>query len=688
MTMHRRRLWAAALLAAWGLPVVTYGQNVTWWNPDWPYRRELSVAVVPQRDLPGGEVAVATFLTSGLTAADGRDVRIVSRMGDLRPHRILMVGPGDQVTVAFSLRPQEKSYYAYFGNAEPGSPPEPLEIRRGVLMETRQYDAGPIGTLEEVRRAFDRGKPLLGRGFRPSLYQGHNPFGPQDRICSHYRAWFVAPRAGEYLFALSSRDASFLLLDDEVVLENGGRHNPQRTIELNARRTLAPGLHALEVFHVNLGGDPILAVAWQPPGAPRPVPMPADAFPAVPAASVGRLEQYGRQITGDYAAVHAGEAFVGDAYLQRYGFHESVSTQRISNPRYTWDFGDGQTSDRPSVEHVYLTPGEYTVTLTVGSGLGTFARANRIVVSRDWDAVTSREIDEPAAHAQIVAGYDFTKMALRDFAAAAVLLESTGQTARLADLARALATRPAIPGDVARAVLPRSVSYWRESGNAEQGVAALQQAATATDDPAAGAELTVLAGRLLLDDLHRPDEAMALFERAVRTYAPLTTDPVIRDARIGIGDVHRARGDGEAAREAYAQVPPLQVLDHARQAVRRGDLSRHVEEYLRTGDLADAEESLNTWEREFPLDRIEGHSTLLRTRLRLQQRRWADAAAEAEVLARANPASQYAAQLLLLASDAYGELRQPDARRAALERVVREYPESSLATEAQRRLEP
>jgi PKD repeat protein len=37
---------------------------------------------------------------------------------------------------------------------------------------------------------------------------------------------------------------------------------------------------------------------------------------------------------------------------------------------YTWDFGDGATGSGATVNHVYATPGEYLVTLTLTDSLG------------------------------------------------------------------------------------------------------------------------------------------------------------------------------------------------------------------------------------------------------------------------------------------------------------------------------
>ena len=43
-------------------------------------------------------------------------------------------------------------------------------------------------------------------------------------------AYFIAPADGEYTFCTSSRNASFLEIDGELVVANGGRHAPQTNV--------------------------------------------------------------------------------------------------------------------------------------------------------------------------------------------------------------------------------------------------------------------------------------------------------------------------------------------------------------------------------------------------------------------------------------------------------------------------
>jgi PKD repeat protein len=61
-------------------------------------------------------------------------------------------------------------------------------------------------------------------------------------------------------------------------------------------------------------------------------------------------------------------------------FDASQSTSTGTITGYTWDFGDGATSNNASATHTYTNPGEYRVALTVTSTIGaaTYTQAIRV----------------------------------------------------------------------------------------------------------------------------------------------------------------------------------------------------------------------------------------------------------------------------------------------------------------------
>ncbi len=664
----------AAAGPAWG--------QAAWWNRNWAYRRAVTVPSHKATRLPGDDIAVVTMPTGGRMRRDGRDVRVTTAGRTEVRCRVLMVGPGDFVRVAFALGGVGARYYVYFGNPTAPVPKQPLEIRRGVLMETWVYPGGGIKTLPQVQRVFAKANRLLGRDFRQRVFVGHNPFGPQSSIASRFTAYLVCPATGDYQFACSSQDASFLLIDDKVVVANGGHHSPQRDIRMQGRVSLKKGLHKLTFYHVNVTGDPIAVAAWQAPGDRRVWPIPPAAFAPVFQAAPGAMEQYGKGSGIDFLPRYGGETFVRNRYYQRWTFEALTIGQVRRNVDLQWDFGDGQRAATPKAEHVYLLPGEYTVTLTANTYRGKLTRTNRIFVSRPWHQVATNRLDSVVQQARIVSEYDFAALSPEVNAHAVLLLERARADQAMRRAGQAFLARRQAPA----ALIGQIVPILAEGLPAKQRLGAYVTASRMTRSASVRAAMLERAGRTALRDLGDTQQAERLFQQVVRQLGPAASGSAIRGARVGLGDVWRIRGDHEEARKAYTTAGYGPKVNLARLEIIKGDYARHVEDYLRKGRFADAREYVQRWASDMPLDKLEGYWSLLVVRLYLKEKDYAEAVREAGTLVKVNPSSTYAPELLLLVAGAYRSLGKDDQARRVLRQIVAKYPESPLAAEAAKAL--
>ena len=653
-----------------------------WWNRNWPYRRAVTLSARTPTRLGGEDIAVVTMPTGGLIKPDGSDVRVATAGRTEVPCRTLMVGPGDQVRVAFAVRGVGARFYVYFGNPKPPAGTKPLDIRRGVLLETWIHPGGGIQTLSQVEKVFANASKLLGRDFRSRVFLGHNPFGPQSNIASRFTAYLRCPAAGQYRFACSSQDASFLLIDDKVVVANGGHHAPQRDIRMRGNVRLTKGLHKLTFYHVNVRDHPVAVAAWQAPGEKRIWPIPPAAYAPVLAATPGAMEQYGRGMGIDFIGRYGGETFLRNQYYQRWTFEALTVGNLGRKVDLQWDFGDGQKAASPKADHVYLLPGEYTVRLSAKTYRGVLTRTNRIFVSRPWDQVTSNRLDGVAQHGQIVGEYDFASLSAEANAHAILLLERGRASHAVRRAGEAFIARKEAPAGLIGQVVPMIA----ETMQPKQRQEAYLKAAKMTRNASVQADMTERAGRVSLRDLGDTQGAMDLFQRVLRQFAARTTGPPIRRAKIGMGDVWRARGDYEEARKAYATAGYGEKINVARLEITKGDYARHVEDYLRKGRFAYATEFIERWEMDIPLDKLEGYWSLLVVRMHVKQKQYKEAALEASTLVKVNPRSNYAARLLLLAAETYRKLGKDAEEKAALKQIVEKYPESPLAAEAAKAL--
>ena len=103
--------------------------------------------------------------------------------------------------------------------------------------------------------------------------------GESDGYSAEWSGVLYAPRAGEYRFTITSDDGSWVFLDDTLVIDNGGRHGPEKR---TARLRLTRGDHALKVRYFDAGGLGTVSFSWMatgliarafPPGMLYPAPV-------------------------------------------------------------------------------------------------------------------------------------------------------------------------------------------------------------------------------------------------------------------------------------------------------------------------------------------------------------------------------------------------------------------------------
>jgi tetratricopeptide (TPR) repeat protein len=663
-----------------------WAQGGPWWNASWAARRALRLDKPVSSRFEGDEVAVVTLPTAGMAAPDGRDVRILTGGGKVVAHRVLQAGPGDSLRIAFAQDGKQTTYFAYFGNAQAEAPEDELVLRRGVLLETWVNPDGNPRTFRETMQVFQEAKVLIGRSLRDRMSLGHNPHGPQNRICRIFTGWALCPASGEYTFAVASQNAAFLEVDGKEVVRRGGARRVHRRDYTRGRIRLEAGIHQVRLYHVTRGGYPVSMVAWQRPGSGQLVPMGSGAFAAFCRAEPGPLALYGRRGNIDFLWDHANETFHGGWYYQRYRFR-AQKVGDLPPVQWHWDFGDGQQARGEQVEHVYLLPGSYTVTLTARSGANKLTRTNRIVVSRDWDRVTSEKIDPVGAHAAIVAGYDFSKLTPGANAHAVLLLgsDAAAHEASVLKAGEALVGREEVPGRL----LVDAMKLYRDAllgkDRAPEVAQALVLASKAADASRYKAELLVLAGRVCLKKQGDLQAAGKWFLQA-QEVAGESARQALRDARVGLGDVYRAMARRKQALETYRSAGDRVPQQHRTRMIYQGNLARHVEAFLREAQYQEAREMLEQWGHDLPADKIEGYWSWMVARAAMGRGDHQAVVAEAQTLVNVNPVSNYGARLLLLAYEARRAMGQKDLAGKCLKRIMKEFPESPLAQEAARKL--
>jgi PKD repeat protein len=653
-----------------------HADTAPWLAPEWAVRRCVDVKSEPTR-YTGAEVAVVTFYTGGQANADAGDVRVAVKGRQLTPHRVLQVGPGDLVRVAWAVVPGESRYYVYYGN--PKAPaPDPWEPVRGVLLECRKWQGGVPKSLAEVREAWKKAAPI-GADFVPNVSFGFNPFTETDTpALFHYTGWFVPAETGEYSIATSSDDDSWLFIDGKEVVSWPGTHGAVWDARHAAPLVLDTTLHRIDYWHVNQSG-PLMAVAgWKTPKGTRYEPIPAKMFLPVAEGALVEREEPGKTMTADFFPENAGEAWWPDQYAVRMAMRNLSKNITVQGGgKFEWDFGDGQTSTAPNPKHIYLAAGDYTVTLKASRLGDSSTFRTKVRVERNWLKQSEQAIETSKSYAQEAASYDLTKLDMPGLRAALSLFEHENAAASVIAAGTEVMRRSGTEEIEVRRAGLLVVDTLRKGDKPADALPVLADLEARLKNPVQKAEAAVLAGQVQLDDLKRYDEAEKTFQRVLKTYAGAKADAQVRRAHIGLGDILRHRGEADKARQSYAAAAAIKAVSYtpAEAVVRVGALSRYVEDYTRQKQWEWAFQNLDDWAWEFPADKLQGHWSLLRAQALFAKGDKAGALLEAMDLLSVNPRSAYAVRLLMLAAECHVAAKQPDKARLLLQTAVEDYPE-------------
>jgi hypothetical protein len=666
-TAEKRPCGTAAKLALLLLLslLITAPARAAWFDAAWSCRRTVDVAWDTDKFV-GNETAQAEVYTDGRALPNGADVRVATEDGKPVPYRLLSVGPGDRVRVAFAMAQGVKRYAVYFGNPAPPPPPPEMEVRSGLLMETRVFNGGATHTFDQIRRAFDRGGPVLGQTLVDNAFLGFNPFDDHVQIVSRLTGAITAPTDGDYQFAMAVDDEGALYIDDQpTVLAHLGPGDTR----YHATVHLAPGPHAFVLYHVNLSAGMYFSVGWQRPEARRVAVIGKQAFGNLYAdgnITVGPLEVRGKTLVADFTADRVAECPVSEVDDAPLAFHyRFTALAKIGVPVHcTWDLGDGQTAAGPVVDHVYLRDGVYAVRCVAHAGPNSDAETCRVVVGRDYLHLSTAKTEPPVTLSPIVAGYDLSAVPAADLPRAVRLHMSAGRMDPALAAATALASKPSQP----------------EEGAAGAALAAVEQALLAVNRPepaiALWERVPASVGFHPVAARHAADLALwwtGDAGKAVALLAPHHDDPF---ARVAYAQALVLTGHVDDARSILASVHAK--ADGARRAALSGADARSVEFYI-TEDEPDAGDAAwRRWMTDFPTDYLAGYSVLLRTKLMQLRHRDGPAAAIAEAFANAVPSSSYAPQLLDRAAKLLA--KSDPAKSAALRQQLKQkYPEDPLS---------
>jgi len=580
--------------------------------------------------------------------------------------------------VAFPVKEGQARFGLYYGNPNALRPRTDWTPKRGLMLEIRTKGPGGFGNWPEMQQLLRNSDKVQGRGRHPNVFDGWNRFGPSDNYVSIYKGYLYCPVSGEYRFATTSDDASFLLLDGKMVVQWPGSHGAVADARHNAPARLQRGVRFFEYYHVDTGGGQVAEAAWRLPGEKDFAVIPPEAFVPLWPCQVIAYTQKDDNAPLDFS-------FWQESSLNGEGWLMSAVRFRVDFPMSArgkgqeWDFGDGMKTDDRNPVHVYSKPGRYSVKLTVSGRSVT----QQVQV---WpnEAIGNYSAEEIAnQYARIVGSYNLADL---DPDSVLAVLEFAGTLPGGSRLEQtALEGLHQNPASYSHVQAGERLLSWAEDfvrANNMDGALAIFDGLAKEH---ARREVSCMAlhrmGQLLLA-MEEEDRALAAFQDLDIRASNHQKFRML--ALADMGDYYRHVGDAKRAREYYEKA--AEAVPKEAGPIQRGGYSQAAVEYLRRDEPEAALEQIQRWELAFPLDRLDGYSSVLKGIALMKQGDYGFAFAELRDQVTANPDGNYAPHATLLMGDCMALGKYPEKAVEHYQRVINTYPESAVVRLSQQRL--
>jgi tetratricopeptide (TPR) repeat protein len=266
---------------------------------------------------------------------------------------------GSRVKIFFSAGSGQKFQLVFYKNKV-----KRLQQKQtsGVLRRVKEFDGRNVKSLAQFKNLWENAE-LCGAEFEKNIYSGWNPFGPKKNSLHWYSAFIDIPRDGKWTFFSASTDASFLLVDDKLVVDSPYRKwvysgqcgNYKGEIELKK------GVHRLDYLHANNNPNYCYAIAgFLPPGArqKRLFVIPEKLFTPVLTAETEPLRTPGYRLACDFSwhLLDMVEINGKQMYVVSFATHFKKFLK--------WSLGP----DIPEFNYFYFKPGKYPIELKCRAG--------------------------------------------------------------------------------------------------------------------------------------------------------------------------------------------------------------------------------------------------------------------------------------------------------------------------------
>ncbi len=636
-----------AVLAAVLLPAGTSTLDAAdaWHLDGWSARAILTIAK-PLADASVDSASVRV-VHQGRAKPDGSDFRVRDAAGKTVPFQLTWHDNDGYSLLTFrSGKPAAGAkFFVYFGNPKAARPAEMVtaEVRLGagppkgawvprqglVFATIKRPEGDNPKTVADFQQLMAASTESYGARYQQRISDGHNPFGPSDLYISFYKGWIRIPKDGTYRFCTASNEASFSFLDGKPLIHWPGRHTSERGArgEFNQKVELKAGLHYLEYYHEEVLLKQVAFLGWSPPGSQKGhyAAIPGNLYPLPHSAAVTGYDSVdGPLVTFVPAYI---DTIWPDPGVRARGQYTRVRLAVEvpgSFPKGTvfgWDFGDGQSAEGASVDHLYLSMGRFQAKLTATTAGKSQTIGWPVEVFEVQHVAGDIRQGRYPDYVKLAAGYDMAKLDATNLGELVHLYGEGGDSKRAVAAGRDWVRRfgkirpeqaPAV-----RRVLALAALSAGDTG-IDEAIANFQ--ASITDKTPAAESLDSLARLIRLLGIRRnqPDKSPELLKRvqevAVNAKPPLSQDEVAkmsyRRAINAAGDVALWHGQKAEALGFYRRVEALlgRFIPKSVRSARTGSFPNSIREYLQQNNYGAAIETVDRWEDQFATEKVKGHT--------------------------------------------------------------------------------
>ncbi|MBN1864939.1 MAG: hypothetical protein JW808_08565 [Victivallales bacterium] len=639
---------------------------------DWEY------IIVPSKDSPKSAVGYVEIFPqthpaelAKFAVLDGNGVEVACKK--------LWESPGEPVKILFDNSSASRKYRVVASTRIPEKNTL-WEPKAGLVMETRKRAQGSLDNWDNARKTMAASSPVEGRSLVNHIFHGINPHGPSSDIVVHYKGYLDIKEPGEYEFAVAADDAVFLLINGAKVAEWPGTHGPWEGVrgKFSGKTRLSKGIHRLEYYNIQVGEGLCMACGWHPPGKKHIELLPPEAF--VPAARFENTQvlSKGRPLPAFLTWRPRSHLTAAGIFAVDMQFNALTSD---TNDNVKWFFDDTSTATGKSADNLFLSTGirEVRMELTRPGNDKTFTLTNKVNVHPNWSQREEWPKNSEKHLENAAKSKDIAAMPIGDALNLAAILDDIERRDLLANVAETCLKRksdfkahPEFFFMLSQCLIHHSVRRYQAAEEAYR--CAIEFSRGSNPEIEARAQLYLAA--LLIHNFGKFDQGIELIAEIDQTKLPPFDK---RKLMIWKADAYMTTGDMPKVEEIYRELPKVVDVTDQLTSVRNEARVFNAQEFLRRGELEEAEKAVWHIEWEFPYEAMKSHTGMLMTKIFIARKEYNYALWRCIRMMNAAQNSRQMSDIMLALVEIYELTGAEKEAQSLADKLLKEYPYSEAA---------